>query len=70
MFLFDKLRSVRISQRKTCADLSAALGFQTRGAYYKKESGAVPFTLREAKIVADCLGEHVEDIFFDDEVSC
>jgi DNA-binding XRE family transcriptional regulator len=67
--VFDKLRSIRIAEGKTCKDLSAVLGLHTRGAYHKKEAGSVPFKLIEAKAVADFFGVSIEDIFFDDEMS-
>lgn len=67
--LFEKLRVTRESNNVTCEQLSHVLGLKTRGAYHKKENGLVPFTLSEAKIIADYFGGRVEDIFFDDEVS-
>ena len=67
--MFDKLKEIRTSRHKTCEELSTILGFQTRGAYFKKETGSVPFTLKEAKIIAGYFGMPIEEIFFENEVS-
>lgn len=67
--MFEKLRVTRESNNVTCEQLSHILGLKTRGAYHKKENGLVPFTLSEAKLIADYFGECVEDIFFNEEVS-
>ncbi|MCL2045764.1 MAG: XRE family transcriptional regulator [Oscillospiraceae bacterium] len=67
--MYSKLKEIRTSKRETCEDLSAILGFKTRGAYHKKETGNVPFTLLEAKAIADHYNLRIEDIFFNNEVS-
>ena len=67
--MFDRLKEARISRNVTCEDLSALLGFQTRGAYHKKESGNVPFTLNEAKVIAAYFNMPIEEVFFENEVS-
>jgi DNA-binding XRE family transcriptional regulator len=36
--------------------------------YSYKENGRVPFTLPEAKIIADFFGKSIEDIFFSNDV--
>ena len=60
--MFENLRKIR-------QEISEKLGLKTEGAYYKKETGSVPFTLEEGKIVADILGMPIEDIFFTNELS-
>ena len=67
--MFDRLRGLRNAQNITCEQMSSLLGLKTRGAYQKKETGNVPFTLREAKVIADFLGHDISEVFFDDEVS-
>ena len=37
--------------------------------YYKKETGSVPFTLEEGKIIADIFNMPIEEIFFENELS-
>ncbi len=67
--MFEKLKEIRNKNNVTCEYLSTLLGLKTRGAYQKKESGSVPFTLNEAKIIADYFGKNINDIFFENEVS-
>lgn len=67
--LFEKLRETRLIEKVTCEQLANLLGFKTKGAYHKKEQGNVPFTLEEAKIVADYFHKNINDIFFKNEVS-
>lgn len=67
--MFEKLRAERKEQKKTCQQMAGVIGLQTHAAYLRKESGDIPFTLDEAKAVADNLGKHMEDLFFDGEVS-
>lgn len=67
--MFKKLRQTRESKKITCEQLSCVLGLKTRGAYHKKENGIVPFTLLEAKQIADYFDKPIEDIFFDSKVS-
>ena len=68
--MLEKLKALRHEKGTTCEQLSDLLGFKTRGAYHKKESGNVPFTLKEAKVLADYFGKDINDIFFVHEVSC
>jgi len=67
--LFEKLREIRTREKVTCEQLACLLGFKTKGAYHKKEQGTVPFTLEEAKVIADYFKKEINDIFFDNEVS-
>ena len=64
--MFTKLKYIRTSKKVTCGQLADLLGFKTRGAYYKKEIGSVPFYLNEAKLIADYFGDSIENIFFED----
>lgn len=68
--MFDKLRKVRQEKNIKAKELAVKLGLKTEGAYYKKETGSVPFTLTEGKIVADILQMPMEEIFFENELSC
>ena len=67
--MFEKLRNIRKNQGVTCGQLAELLGFKGRGAYHKKEKGDVPFTLEEAKIIADFFQKDISDIFFENEIS-
>ena len=67
--MFDKLKEIRVKEKVTCEQLANLLGFKTNGAYHKKEQGNVPFTLEEAKIIADYFKKEINDIFFENEVS-
>jgi DNA-binding XRE family transcriptional regulator len=67
--VFEKLRKIREQHNATCEQLSNLLGFKTRGAYQKKETGNVPFTLDEAKKISDYFQIDIQDIFFENEVS-
>lgn len=68
--MFEKLRKIRQEKGIKASALAEKLGLKTEGAYYKKETGQVPFTLTEGKIVADLLEMPIEEIFFENELSC
>jgi len=68
--VFEKLRGIRKEKKITCKEMSELLGFKTRGAYHKKELERIPFTLKEAKVISDFFGMRIDDIFFENEVSC
>ncbi len=70
MAIYERLRAIRCKNNLPVKDLSLALGLKTEGAYYKKESGMIRFSLREAKIIADLLERPIEEIFFAHGVSC
>ena len=61
--MFIKLREYRRSNKVTGEQLSNLLGLKTKSGYYKKELGRVPFTLEEAKTVADFFQKDINDIF-------
>lgn len=67
--MFEKLRKIRQEKGIKASLLAEKLGLKTEGAYYKKETGQVPFTLTEGKIVADLLEMPIEVIFFENELS-
>lgn len=60
------LRKLREDRGLKLQDMSDLLGLKTASAYYKKETGAVPITLEEAKIISDCFKMPMEKIFFPD----
>ena len=67
--MFEKLRKIRQDKNIKALEIAKKIGLKTEGAYYKKETGRVPFTLEEGKIVADMLDMPIEKIFFDNELS-
>ena len=67
--MYSKLRATRLHEKVTCDRLASLLGFKTKSAYHKKEQGNVPFTLEEAKIIADYFKKDINDIFFENEIS-
>lgn len=68
--MFDKLKEIRTAKGVSCEKMAEVLGLETKSAYSKKENGTVKFTLAEAKKISDFLRMTIEDIFFEDEVSC
>ena len=68
--MFEKLRKIRQEKNIKAKEIAEKLGLKTEGAYYKKETGNVPFTLSEGKIVSEIIGLPIEEIFFTDELSC
>lgn len=68
--MFENLRRLRKEKNIKPIDLAIAMGLKTEAAYYKKETEAVPFTLKECRIVANLIGLPIEVIFFEDEISC
>ncbi len=67
--MFEKLRKVRQEKNIKAKEIAEKLGLKTEGAYYKKETGNVPFTLEEGKIISDMLKMPIEEIFFTNELS-
>lgn len=68
--MFENLRKIRQKSDIKVKQIAEKLGLKTEGAYYKKETGSVPFTLEEGKIIADLFNEPIEQIFFENELSC
>ena len=67
--MFEKLRKTRQEKNIKPKKIAERLGLKTEGAYYKKETGSVPFTLMEGKIIADMFNMPIEEIFFENELS-
>lgn len=67
--MFKKLRKIRQDKNVKTKEIIEKLGLKTEGAYYKKEAGSVPFTLKEGKIIADIFNMSIEEIFFTNELS-
>ena len=63
------LQSLRKEHGITHKEMAELINLKTASAYCKKELGYVPFSLQEAKIVADFFGKRIEEIFFTDELS-
>lgn len=65
---YTKLKAYRMLQEKKQEDLAELLniGLNT---YNMKENGKNPFTLEEAKKLADYFSTTIEDIFFVNEVN-
>ena len=67
--MFENLRKIRKEKNITALEIAKKIGLKTEGAYYKKETGNVPFTLEEGKIISDMLKVPIEEIFFENELS-
>ena len=67
--MFENLRKIRQEKNIKAKEIAEKLGLKTEGAYYKKETGNVPFTLEEGKIISDMLKMPIEEIFFTNELS-
>lgn len=62
--MLTRLRKLRKDNNITSSEMAKLLGLKTQSAYYKKELGYVPVSLKEAKIIADFFGMSIEEIFF------
>lgn len=62
--MYKILRDLRQKHRLTDNDMAKLIGLKTHAAYCKKELGYIPFSLKEAKIIADYFGKKIEEIFF------
>lgn len=67
--MFKKLRKIRQEKNIKAKEIAKKMGLKTEGAYYKKETGVVPFTLEEGKIIADIFQMPIEEIFFTNKIS-
>lgn len=54
------LKTLRIEKGETQIEIARLLGLKTASAYSKKESGKVPLSLEEVKILADHYGKTIE----------
>lgn len=62
--MYKNLRKIRLERGIKARELAEKIGLKTEAAYYKKETGIVPFTLEESKIIANILKLSIEEIFF------
>ena len=67
--MYDALRALRRQEGISAMELAELLQLKTKASYYKKESGAVKFSVEEARKIAKYFGMKIEEIFFDEEVS-
>ena len=68
--MYENLKRIRsIMQDIKIEDILKALGLKTKGAYYKKETGANKFSLNDAKNLSNLFNMPIEEIFFDNEIS-
>lgn len=65
----SNLREIRTKKKISARQMATALGLKTEAAYYKKEAGSINITIDEARIISVELGEPIEVIFFDKEIS-
>ena len=68
--MYEELRKIRQQKNIKAKEIADKIGLKTEGAFYKKETGIVPFTLEECKIISEMLGLPIEKIFFKDKLSC
>jgi len=61
--VFEELRKIRKEKNIKAIDMAILIGLKTEGAYYKKETGQVPFTLEEGEMIATFLEMPMEKIF-------
>lgn len=62
------LKAYRQLLNKTQKDMAELLGIGLTS-YNQKENGKKPFTLSEARIIADHFNESIENIFFTNKVN-
>jgi DNA-binding XRE family transcriptional regulator len=67
--MYHRLRELRNEKGISAKEMADLLGLKTEAAYYKKESGAIKFSLREAMLISKKLQKSIEEIFLADEVS-
>lgn len=65
----EYLKKLRTQNNLTHKEMANLIGLKTASAYFKKEIGATPFSLIEARIISDFFNKTIEDIFFRDQLS-
>jgi DNA-binding XRE family transcriptional regulator len=65
----QKLKKLRKEREIPVSEIIKILGLKTKSAYYKKETGALDFSLEEAKLLSELFDLSIESIFFDHECS-
>lgn len=58
------LKKLRVERGLTLQEMANLLGLKTASAYCKKETGSVPVSLDEAKVISDFFHKPMEEIFF------
>lgn len=66
--MYKNLRRLRREKNVPVSELKQLLNLKTDAAYYKKERGAIKFSVEEAKIIAEFFGMPMEIIFFKEKV--
>lgn len=64
---YFKLYSLRTTNKLRVEDMCDLLGLKSKSNYHKKENGALRFSLKEAKILADLFGLSIEELFFSED---
>lgn len=67
--MYDVLRKLRKQERVSAKELAKLLDLKTKASYYKKESGAIKFSVEEARKIACHFDKSIEEIFFGNKVS-
>lgn len=67
--MFENLRKIRKEKDIKVEAICNVLNLKTEAAYYKKETGKVPFTIEEGKKISKLFNEPIEVLFFEDELS-
>lgn len=62
------LKDLRLEQNITQQEMAELINLKTASAYWKKEAGHIPFSLQEAKIIADFFDKPIEELFFASEL--
>ena len=65
--LIRKIKAYRTLKDLTQGEIAEVIGI-TQTTYSKKENGKIPFTLAEAKKIADLFGQNIDALFFEDGV--
>lgn len=65
--LTRKIKAYRTFSTWTQEEIAEKLGI-SQATYNKKENGKIPFSLAEAKKIADLFGKNIEELFFEDAV--
>lgn len=66
--MYEKLKAIRQAKNVPVETLSDLLGLETKNAYYKKESGRIKFSLKDALALSKFFGESVENLFSENEI--
>lgn len=61
--MYKNLRRLRREKNVPVNELKSLLNLKTDAAYYKKERGAIKFSVEEAKIIAEFFSMPIEIVF-------